>query len=392
MPNLSDSIAHLLQLERPLPQSLADELRLGSQSLLRLQDDFINISSELRVWTIYETIDSELSGSGLGPTSEVEFGAPLVSIKSSLVGVKQERVIAVDSDHANCASFGPKNPKTMESYLVKLSRAVADAERLSDMYIHNPLRLKKHVKIELVSFYEDPDPDANMESAMRLYSAKIHLDEFLLKGPERCLKERLSKVPTRLPSRGVQFPPRHVGRRRGNSALGIWSNVQNMFKHGQSGRSARSLERSGSPDIVITGPSRPPSLPDGGSNTTPAPATRRSPSRTVPALRNPNYDDNSSTMSEPTQEVSPTNRDPLGDETVVMTDAARGGHFRTHSDQGHIANAAARHQALREFPAGFSRPLPSLKKIMWIHVPFTNPLWVQVREGLSDNPQNATYS
>jgi hypothetical protein len=374
MPNMSECIRNLLQLERELPESLADELRLGNRPLLDLHDDFIDIASEIRVWSIYETIDSLLSGSGSAPTGEVEFSAPLVSIKSSLLGIKQERVLSVDSDHANCAAFGPQNPKTMESYIEKLSAAVTKAERLSDMYTHTPLRLKEHVKIELVSFYEDPD--ATMESAIRLYSAKIHLDEFLIKGPERCLEERLSRVPTRTPSHPVPPRSRTTARDRGNSALGIWPNVQKMFEHGRSDESAQSQERSGSPGIVITGPSRRPSLAEGGSNSMPAVTGRRGTSRTVPPLETPDYNDDVSTKSEPTQEVSPTAGDPPRNEAVLTTDSTGSGILRTYSDTGSVAKP----QGLRDFPAGFSRPDPLLRKFMWIHVPFTNPLWVQVRE------------
>ena len=385
MPNMSDSIQNLLYLERPLPQSLADQLRLGNQSLLQLHDDFVDIASELRIWTVYETIDSQLSGSGSGTKGEVEFGAPLVSIKSSLVGVRQESVFSVDSDHANCASFGVANPRTMKSYLEKLSAAVTKAERLCDMYIHTPLRLKEHVRVELIGFYEDPD--ANMVSDMRLYSTKIHLDEFLHKGPERCLGERLNKVPSRMPSHPLPLPRRHVGNDGGSSSLGIWSNVQRMFNNGQSGSSTHSLEPSASPGIVVTGPPRRPSMADGGSSSMPASIMRRIHNLTVPALGTPNFniplvretsDDTASTMSEPTEEVSPTSRGAPGSEATARGDVAGSGHMRTHSDPVNVTRESTA-STPGDSIAGFSRPVPSLRKFMWIHVPFTNPLWVKVR-------------
>jgi hypothetical protein len=71
MKNLSESIRKLLHLERALPRSIADELRLGHKPLLKLNDEFRDISSELRIWTFYETIDSQLSGTGSGPAREV---------------------------------------------------------------------------------------------------------------------------------------------------------------------------------------------------------------------------------------------------------------------------------------------------------------------------------
>ncbi|KAI8290265.1 hypothetical protein K4K56_007276 [Colletotrichum sp. SAR 10_98] len=151
-----------------------------------MHEDFATIASELRIWTFYETIDSQLSGSGSknhGTAKEVRFGAPIVSIKSSLVGVRQERVFALDSEHANCASFGQGNTEIMGSYLTELAAAVKKATDLSSEYIHTPLSLKKHVKVEIIGFYDDPD--AQVESDIRLYFTKLHLEEFLEKGPER---------------------------------------------------------------------------------------------------------------------------------------------------------------------------------------------------------------
>ncbi|KAJ0278483.1 hypothetical protein CBS470a_009757 [Colletotrichum nupharicola] len=149
-----------------------------------MHEEFATIASELRIWTFYETIDSQLSGSGSknhGTVKEVRFGAPIVSIKSSLVGVRQERVFALDSEHANCASFGQGNTEIMGSYLTELAAAVKKATDLSSEYNHTPLSLKKHVKVEIIGFYDDPD--AQVESDIRLYFTKLHLEEFLEKAP-----------------------------------------------------------------------------------------------------------------------------------------------------------------------------------------------------------------
>ena len=68
------------------------------------------------------------------------------------------------------------NPRTMKSYLEELSAAVTKAERLCDMYIHTPLRLKEHVRVDPIGFYEDPE--ANMVSDKRLYSTALYPDSF----------------------------------------------------------------------------------------------------------------------------------------------------------------------------------------------------------------------
>ncbi|KAK3682502.1 hypothetical protein B0T22DRAFT_385937 [Podospora appendiculata] len=291
MKNLRESIRQLLHLQRPLPESLVRELRVNNSTLATIHEDFVDIMSELRVWTFYETLDSQLSGygaggsAGLGGDSEVQFGAPLVSIKSALLDVWEEDVFSVESDHANIASFGPRNLKTMTTYLKDLTAAIIKAQDLSDRYTHTPLKLKDHVKVELVSFYEDPDAEME-ESTIRLYSTKTHLGDFLIKGPERCLEERLGRAPSRQGS--------------------ILTNRPSAFPH--------------SPDIVVTGSSARPSLEmEGGLN---VPHVIGSPGQALSASRN---------------------------------------HPSSSGSQGSTRTL----------------PNPSLKKFMWIHLPFTNPLWVK---------------
>ncbi len=99
MTTIGNRIQNLLYLQQPFTVSLADNLRLGCESLLSLHDGFSEVARELRVWTFYETINSLASGEGSG--AEVRFAAPLVSIKSAIIGVKQERVFGLHSAHAH---------------------------------------------------------------------------------------------------------------------------------------------------------------------------------------------------------------------------------------------------------------------------------------------------
>ena len=112
----------------------------------------MDIASEMNIWTFYETIDSQLSGLGMSEFDEVHFSAPLASIKSSLVGSRHEQALSLESEHDKCASFGPKNTRIMESYLEDLHQAVNKAQKLSADYIHTPLHLPEHVKLELIGF------------------------------------------------------------------------------------------------------------------------------------------------------------------------------------------------------------------------------------------------
>jgi hypothetical protein len=385
MRHLSVSIQGLLHLQRPLPHSLGNEIRVGNKSLTKMHDDFIDVVSEMRVWTFYETIDSQLSGTGLDCADEVQFSAPLVSIKSAIVEVRQETIYSsLESDHAHCASFGVTNPRTLATYLQDLAAAIAKAEALSQT-IHTPLRLKEHVKVELIGFYEDPD--ASLESDIRLYIAKYHLAEFLQKGPELCLGERLRRVPRRHGASegrdGAQGPADRPGSSRGGG-LNIMTGVQSLFKPAVSG--THQQRRPESPDIVVTLPSARPITSEGNSL---PPVSRRPHSLTLPSLSTPGFEQppsrgstvTASTMSDPTdRQISPTDDD---DETGdAPENRARATTDQTGLDSGFKGQAESLHvgktSATLDLTAGFSRPNADRRKFMWIHLPFTNPLWVKV--------------
>ncbi|SPQ26881.1 f7fc94f9-3269-4434-ac68-0c9a4b323fc4 [Thermothielavioides terrestris] len=152
MPHLKGSIQELLHLQATLPRSLSDQLRVNNSQLIGLHDQFVDMASELRLWSFYETRESLLSGSAAGLPSEVQFDAPLVSVKSALVDLWQEDVYAMDSDHAHLASFGPRNAGILDSYLADLAEAIRKAALLSSAYTHTPLHLRSRVKVEIETF------------------------------------------------------------------------------------------------------------------------------------------------------------------------------------------------------------------------------------------------
>ena len=389
MNNLKASIADLLHLQRRLPAPIAERLRLGDKWLLELQDNFVDIASELRIWTFYETIDSQLSGSGgAGQHSEVQFGAPLVSIKSSILGVRQENVYSVDSDHAHCASFGEQNLNTMAAFLDNLSKAVRKARELSDLYVHTPLRLNDHVRVQLIGFYDDPDAGRDV----RLYYTKSHLSEFLVKGPEKCLEERLKKMGRpagRGPLRLNTSPERHSGRNLPQQLQGVLTRIPFWNAPATHPQPQTEDEADASPGIVVTGPSSRPSI----VGSRPGPAAPSGPvySLTVPGLATPGFqrpssrhsDGTASTMSEPTSALE---HGSLEDHRAHSDDelSPLAGHDTRDFDspsrrRGERTHRLSRNDAFQELSAGFSRPNPSLRKFIWLHLPFNNPLWVKVR-------------
>lgn len=331
MPNLRESIEHLLFLQKPLPRSITDFLRLGCRPLLKLHDAFTDIASELRLWTFYETVDSQLSGLGSNDIEEVHFSAPITSIKSGLIGSRAEQALSLESDHAHCASFGPQNLQIMHSYLYDLGEAVRKAEFLSTNFVHTSMRLKGKVKVETIGFYDDPDSDA--DHSIRLYVSRHYLDQFLEKGPEYCLQERLNTMAPRTrtrtlpPSRRPTASPSRVSR-----AASILSNVQELgqrilgstHSNDEPHTPARDISPQPSPEIVVTSHTpRRPSL--AGAASEPLPSVDVSPGRsrglTVPSLTTPGFiqplgrrsnesvrssiDDVTRTFSEPVTDAPP---------------------------------------------------------------------------------------
>lgn len=398
MRNLSESIRSLLDLQRPLPTSLVNEIRVSNKNLIKMHEDFADVVSEMRVWSFYETIDSQLSGCGLDYADEVQFSAPLVSIKSAIVDVRQETIYsALESDHAHCASFGVTNPRTLVTYLQDLAAAVAKAEALSQT-IHTPLKLKEHVKVELIGFYEDPD--ASLESDIRLYIAKYHLAEFLQKGPESCLEERLRRVSRRHGGPGGQHGAQTTADGSNDSSRGgglnIMTGVHNFLKATVPG--TQQQRRPESPDIVVTLPSARPEAGEG--NSLPPPGGMRPHSLTLPALSTPGFQRPSSrgsgvtasTMSDPTDlELSPRDADVESD---AHENRARAASDHTGLDRGSKGQAdrLSNTYAPMDLTAGFSRPHADRRKFMWIHLPFTNPLWVKVSRQYSYRQRKFHYA
>lgn len=405
MPHLRESIQHLLYLQKPLPRSIARELKLGNKSLLQMHDQFMDIASELRIWTFYETIDSQLSGLGSSDFDEVHFSAPLTSIKSGLLGSRVEQALSLESDHAHCASFGPQNIRTMLSFIADLGTAVRKAEELSDKYVHTPLRLSETVKLEIVGFYGDPDSESSQD--IRLYISKHRLKDFLEKGPEQCLQERLNTVAARRhkmmpPSRRPLSNPSPMA-----GALGILNNVQEFGQKilGSVRPSSSPPEgpeaepQAGQPEIVVTSHASRPSVT--GAATEPALPSRRGRGLTVPGLSTPDFRSPTSressetartTRSEPNEtEISPKTGEPSQQLKPSMTEPANSA-ASGRERESDMKDRRGRSRGLHDFTAGFSRPIASRRKFMWLHMPFNNPHWITKIFNKLSETQNQNYT
>lgn len=401
MPHLRESIQELLFLQSPLPWPIAHDLRLGNKALLKMHDQFVDIASELRIWTFYETIDSQLSGLGGSDYDEVHFSAPLTSIKSGLVGSRGEKALSLESDHAHCASFGPNNIRTMDSFLADLGAAVRKAEDLCANFVHTPLKLNQHVKVELIGFYEDPDKGETGQD-IRLYISKHTLKEFLEKGPETCLRERMNTVAARR-HRGLGHRLRRPisGPSPMTGALGILTNVQELGQRIlDSVRPSSAPENEPpagpSPEIVVTSHASRPLITGVATEPVSSAVPGRSRGLTVPALSAPGFHRPSSRgSSESTRTAdSEPNVSALSPKSTDLDE-----YFtpKKAEDPGLAGKEAGYHRlrrasALQDFTAGFSRPDPHGRKFMWIHLPFNNPHWVKkIFDKLSET-QNRSFA
>lgn len=181
----------MLHLSSPLPASLTDDLRVGTTALLHLDEAFKSMAADVRVWTFYETADSRLSAG-----ADVYLTAPLTSIKSAILGMRQERIFPLQSDHARMASFGRQNVHTMRIFLRQLAGqvdAAADAGA-GEGGRSASLGLEHKVSVEVHGFFEDAVAPDSVVTTIRAWSTRLPLHEFLEKGPDRCISERLNEV------------------------------------------------------------------------------------------------------------------------------------------------------------------------------------------------------
>ncbi|KAL2021275.1 hypothetical protein VTK56DRAFT_7354 [Thermocarpiscus australiensis] len=352
MPNLKQSIQELLHLQAALPQSLTDEIRINNIQLIKLHHQFVDMASELRLWSFYETKESLLSGSAAGLSSEVQFGAPLVSIKSALLEIWQEDVYAVESDHAHLGSFGTCNDGVLASYIVDLAAAVRKAAELSRAYIHTPLHLKSHVEVEVIGFYEDPvassrthawqSSGSDTGSIIRLYNKKTPFSDFLKKGPERCLLEKFHRA-----HRQGSGKPRGSRRKEGESSVGgPAEGGRGLSPANSTTDSSQSTTMVRSPDIVITTPPERPRL-------------LGVPVQSEPTFRPPSPESCASVSTTVSGSALPCSSDLVGEDLAKKQ-----------------AEILIREHELT-ITSGFSRPDPSWRKFVWIHLPFNNPVWVK---------------
>ncbi|TGO22518.1 hypothetical protein BPAE_0164g00050 [Botrytis paeoniae] len=188
-PGFSGSIRTIMGLSRELPISITRQLELDHDSLKQIGKDFKALATEIKVWTFFETIDSNITG----PDQGKPFHAPITSIKSAILNLRNESVYPLVSTHTKCAAFGSANGHTKEAYLAALAALVKQACKLSKL-THFELNLEHRVEVEINGFYEGSATIPTNEPPIRVWSTNRSLHDFRRVGPTQLLKERREEV------------------------------------------------------------------------------------------------------------------------------------------------------------------------------------------------------
>lgn len=188
----AESIHHLMRLKYLIPQRLRECFRPRDHRLLYLSNKFRSVSSDMRIWTFLETVDSIIKVRDADTGNGVEFHVPVTSIRSGLLGLEHEKETPLATDHVGTASFKHQEASKL-NFLSELVQAVEKAVSLSQKPDF-PLDVKKDVLIQVNGFFESTSLGVSEESPLKLWSTKIPLREYLEKGAGHCLRARLQST------------------------------------------------------------------------------------------------------------------------------------------------------------------------------------------------------
>ncbi|KAJ5590354.1 hypothetical protein N7450_004326 [Penicillium hetheringtonii] len=186
------SIHRLLHLEYNIPLSLREQFRPRSNRLWHLSNQFKALSADMKVWSFLETVDSTLHVQDLENSKYMELHAPITSIRSGLLGIEHENEIPMATDHAGTAKFQGQD-SARNDFLRELNAAATGAVRLSKD-TDNPLRVEREVIVQVNGFFEDTALGVSDETPLKMWSARVSLEDYLARGPSACLRERLKRI------------------------------------------------------------------------------------------------------------------------------------------------------------------------------------------------------
>lgn len=164
------SIQKLLKLAKPLPRVLMKYLAPGHPILVRIDEVFRELASEMRVWSFYEAVDSKLTEQSFSAFKDVPITAPIASMRSALLGLRHEKVFGLQATHASCAGFGRHNTETARMFLQDLAAAVRAADEL---------RRRTHVEVKPAMLSEEglDGPSTEHGVIRRLLRPSLRMEE-----------------------------------------------------------------------------------------------------------------------------------------------------------------------------------------------------------------------
>jgi Putative serine esterase (DUF676). len=187
----TSSIRRLLHLEQVIPPALREQFRPRQERLWHLSNQFKAISADMKVWSFLETIDSTLHVLDLDTHNVVVFHAPITSIRSGLLSIEHEIENPMATDHAGTACFQGQH-SSLDKFLVELNQTVTNAVKLSK-HMDTPVNVESDVIVQVNGFFEDTALGVSDETPLKLWTARVSLEEYLAKGPSACLRARLKR-------------------------------------------------------------------------------------------------------------------------------------------------------------------------------------------------------
>ncbi|KAJ5171925.1 hypothetical protein N7492_004518 [Penicillium capsulatum] len=374
------SIRRLLHLEQDIPLLLREQLRPRQERLWHLSNQFKTLSADMKVWSFLETVDSTLNVVDHETNNVMEFHAPITSIRSGLLGIEHENESPMATDHVGTASFCDQEAER-DSFLSALGEAVNVAVELST-HTDTPLKVEQEVMVQINGFFEDTALGVSDESPLKLWSTRVSLEDYLLRGPSACLRERLKRI-----------QPGGLD----DSSLSSFDSPRHSFPHVIPGPEDRDIEHHhlDSSHEDDHRPSRPPMrhsrsfIPEYQSPTihiteamdtyfnrppseSPPPAVERKQKNSIakalgliPLRSHRRSASDSSSQGSNSRPTSSSTSHPHQSGFLGIPASTR----------DRINQNADAPDTPRSVP-GFDRPEPDTEKLLWIHVPYTHTGWV----------------
>lgn len=400
------SIRRLLHLEFDIPLSLREQFRPRSARLWHLSNQFKALSADMKVWSFLETIDSTLQVQDPETSKYMELHAPITSIRSGLLSIEHEVEIPMATDHAGTAKFQGQDSARAD-FLRELNEEVTNAVRLSKE-LDSPLRVEREVIVQVNGFFEDTALGVSDETPLKMWSARVSLEDYLARGPSACLRERLKRIqPGGFDDSSISsFDSRHSfphivpAPNEMDLGDGHKHTDQSQVQHEQNERKPRPPMRQSrsfmnpslqSPTIHITeaamdGFFDPGSTP---SESSPPPVERTRRNSLTKALglipftrtHKRSRSDSSSQASSsrpPSSSASP----PRQSEYLTIPSSTRD-RINQDAEAPDIPHSIPR----------FDRPEPDTEKLLWIHIPYTHTGWVSqvIRRACQDRDEPNLY-